>query len=219
MKLNVQQTQEEQFNMARRIKGIDGLEIAGSQNSGLGIPEPTTDGNNVRTKSGSTLSWSQTELVSSTEKNTWNGKQNSLGFTPENITNKGLANGYVPLDSSSKIASIYLPSTVGDRFIINKTASWSITQTEVNDTIAGSYSGITYVYNSTTAGNFTVPVLTVPLGFTIRVHVINTGMVTVVASSTTINSRDNLLKSVAQHSAFELELIATNIYQLAGDLV
>lgn len=112
-----------------------------------------------------------------------------------------------------------LPSTVGNRFVINKTASWSITQTEVNDTIAGGYSGITYVYNSTTAGNFTVPVLTVPLGFTIRVHVINTGMVTVVASSTTVNSRDNLLRSVAQHSAFELEYIATNIYQLAGDLV
>lgn len=112
-----------------------------------------------------------------------------------------------------------IPSTVGNRFIINKTASWLITQTEVNDTIAGGYSGITYVYNSTTAGNFTIPVLTVPLGFTIRVHVINTGMVTVVASSTTVNSRDNLLKSVAQHSAFELELIATNIYQLAGDLI
>lgn len=205
--------------MARRIKGIDGLEIAGSQNSGLGIPEPTVDGNNVRTKSGSTLSWSQTELVSTTEKSTWNGKQNSLGFTPESITNKGLANGYVPLDSSSKIASIYLPTTIGTRFIINKTASWSITQTEIDTAIMGNNSGITYVYNSATAGNFTVPVLTVPIGFTIRVHVIGTGMVTVVPSSTTINSRDNLMKSVAQHSAFELELIASNVYQLAGDLV
>lgn len=112
-----------------------------------------------------------------------------------------------------------LPSTVGNRFIINKTASWSITQTEVNSTISGGYSGITYVYNSTTAGTFTVPFLTVPLGFTIRVHVINTGMVTVVANFTTVNSRDNLLKSVAQHSAFELEYINTNVYQLAGDLV
>lgn len=205
--------------MAKKIRAIDGIEIKGSENIGGGIPEPTTDGNNVRTKSGSTLSWSQTELVSTTEKSTWNGKQNSLGFTPESITNKGLANGYAPLDSSSKIASIYLPTTIGNRLVINKTASWSITQTEVNNTIAGGYSGITYVYNSTTAGNLTVPALTVPLGFTIRVHVINTGMVTVVPSSTTVNSRDNLLKSVAQHSAFELEYIMTDVYQLAGDLV
>lgn len=42
---------------------------------GGGIPEPTVDGNNVRTKSGSTLSWSQTELVSTTEKGVWDGKQ------------------------------------------------------------------------------------------------------------------------------------------------
>ena len=255
--------------MARRIKGIDGIEIKGSENTGGGIPEPTTDGNNVRTKSGSTLSWLQTELVSTTEKSTWNGKQDYLWYTPENTANKGVANGYVPLDSSSKIASTYLPSyvddilefanlasfpvtgetgkiyvaldtnltyrwsgsayvqvgggaiptTIGNRLVINKTASWSITQTEVNNTIAGGYSGITYVYNSTTAGNFTVPALTVPIGFTIRVHVIGTGMVTVVPSSTTINSRDNLLKSVAQHSAFELEYIMTDVYQLAGDLV
>lgn len=210
--------------MAKYIKKANDILLGGSTSTtgGGGIPEPTVDGNNVRTKAGSTFTYSQTELVSTTEKNTWNGKQDSLSFTPENITNKGQANGYVPLDSSSKIASTYLPSypaTIGNRLIINKTASWTITQTEVDTEVLGSYSGITYVYNSTTAGNLTVPVLTVPLGFTIRVHVINTGMVTVVASSTTVNSRDNLLKSVAQHSAFELELIASNVYQLAGDLV
>lgn len=205
--------------MAKKIRAIDGIEIKGSENTGGGIPEPTTDGNNVRTKSGSTLSWSQTELVSTTEKSTWNGKQNSLGFTPESITNKGLANGYAPLDSSSKIASIYLPTTIGTRFIIDKITSWPITQTEVNNTIAGGYSGITYVYNSTTDGNFTVPVLTVPLGFTIRVWVINTGMVTVVTSGLTVRSRDDLYKSVSLNSAFELEYLATNFYGLAGDLV
>lgn len=52
--------------------------------TGGGIPEPTVDGNNVRTKSGSTITYSQTELVSTTEKATWNGKQDILGFTPAN---------------------------------------------------------------------------------------------------------------------------------------
>ncbi len=247
----------------------DEVPVAGGGGSGGGIPEPTADGLWLRSKVGSAFSWIGSLAVSQAEKDTWNGKQDSLTYTPENTANKGQANGYVPLDSTSKIASTYLPSyvddilefvnlasfpvtgetgkiyvaldtnltyrwsgsayvqvgggtipaSVGNRLIINKTASWTITQTEVDTEVMGSYSGITYVYNSATAGNFTVPVLNVPIGFTIRVHVINTGMVTVVPSSTTVNSRDNLYRSVAQHSAFELEYISTNVYQLAGDLV
>jgi hypothetical protein len=53
-------------------------------------------------------------FTTDSEKSTWNGKQDSLGFTPENSANKGIANGYVPLDSSTKIASVYLPSYVDD---------------------------------------------------------------------------------------------------------
>ncbi len=53
-------------------------------------------------------------FVSDTEKTTWNSKQNALAYTPENIANKGAANGYVPLNSSSVIDSIYLPSYVDD---------------------------------------------------------------------------------------------------------
>ena len=42
------------------------------------------------------------------------GKQNSLGFTPENSANKGSANGYAPLDASSKVPAANLPSYVDD---------------------------------------------------------------------------------------------------------
>lgn len=48
------------------------------------------------------------------EKATWNAKQNALGYTPENAANKGQANGYVPLNSSSQIPQQYLPSFVDD---------------------------------------------------------------------------------------------------------
>lgn len=71
--------------MAKKIRAIDGIEIKGSENTFSGISEPTVDGNNVRTKNGSTFTYSQTELVSTTEKNTWNGKQDFLGYTP--VTN------------------------------------------------------------------------------------------------------------------------------------
>jgi len=42
------------------------------------------------------------------------GKQNSLGFTPENIANKGAVNGYASLNASGQIPSGQLPSFVDD---------------------------------------------------------------------------------------------------------
>lgn len=45
------------------------------------------------------------------EKAAWNAKQNALGFTPENIANKGATNGYAPLDATTKIPAVYLPAT------------------------------------------------------------------------------------------------------------
>ena len=44
----------------------------------------------------------------------FDGKQNALGFTPENAANKGQPNGYASLDSGGKVPSIQLPSFVDD---------------------------------------------------------------------------------------------------------
>lgn len=38
----------------------------------------------------------------------WSGKQDALGFTPENVANKGIANGYVPLGADSKVSAAFL---------------------------------------------------------------------------------------------------------------
>lgn len=53
-------------------------------------------------------------FVSDTEKATWNAKQNALGYTPENSSNKGVANGYAGLDASGKVVASQLPSFVDD---------------------------------------------------------------------------------------------------------
>lgn len=37
------------------------------------------------------------------------GKQALLGYTPENLADKGIANGYTPLGPDSKVPSVYLP--------------------------------------------------------------------------------------------------------------
>lgn len=53
-------------------------------------------------------------LVTDIEKNTWNNKQNALGYTAENTSNKGSANGYAGLDNTGKIPASQLPSFVDD---------------------------------------------------------------------------------------------------------
>jgi len=44
----------------------------------------------------------------------FSGKQNNLGFTPENAANKGAANGYAGLDSAGKVPASQLPAYVDD---------------------------------------------------------------------------------------------------------
>ena len=53
-------------------------------------------------------------FVTDTEKSTWNAKQAALGFTPENIANKGIINGYASLGADGLVPSAQLPSYVDD---------------------------------------------------------------------------------------------------------
>ncbi len=58
-------------------------------------------------------------FVTDIEKATWNAKQASLGFTPENTINKNAANGYAGLDVDGKLISSQIPSiTINDTFVI-----------------------------------------------------------------------------------------------------
>ena len=47
-------------------------------------------------------------------------KQNNIGYTPENIANKGIANGYASLDSNTKIPLSQLPDTAKQQtYVVN----------------------------------------------------------------------------------------------------
>ena len=47
-------------------------------------------------------------------------KQNNIGYTPENIANKGVANGYASLDSNTKIPLSQLPDTAKQQtYVVN----------------------------------------------------------------------------------------------------
>jgi hypothetical protein len=69
-------------------------------------------------------------FVTDTEKSTWNGKQDALGFTPENSANRGIANGYAPLNASGKIENSYLNTS-----IMNFHGTWNAS---TNQTTPGS---------------------------------------------------------------------------------
>ena len=78
------------------------------------------------------------------------GKQASLGFTPENIANKGSANGYPSLGADSKIPTTYLPSlAITDTYVsANQTAMLALTA-QTGDVCVRSDENKTYILQGT----------------------------------------------------------------------
>ncbi|MDP1812324.1 MAG: hypothetical protein Q8K66_13060 [Sediminibacterium sp.] len=55
---------------------------------------------------------------------TWNAKQNALGYTPENISNKAVANGYADLDALGKIPASRIDfGQTGQTFVVASQAA------------------------------------------------------------------------------------------------
>lgn len=57
-------------------------------------------------------------FVTDTEKSTWNGKQAALGFTPEDSSKKGVANGYASLDAGGLVPSAQIPSSYKECLVV-----------------------------------------------------------------------------------------------------
>lgn len=79
------------------------------------------------------------------------GKQNNLGFTPENAANKGAANGYASLDSGGKVPSAQLPGYVDDVLEYANFAAFPVTGTAgiiyvaIDTNLTYRWSGTAYV--------------------------------------------------------------------------
>lgn len=91
--------------MAKKIRAIDGIEIKGSENTGGGIPEPTTAGNFLRTNLGT---WVEGVLKSDYDANvnTVNTTGNIIDFDKDYIHNSLLiptTGGYLTVGSGTKI--------------------------------------------------------------------------------------------------------------------
>jgi len=99
--------------------------------------------------------------VSQTEKNTWNGKQDALGFTPENLANKGQNNGYASLDAGGKVPVGQLPSSV-----MHYLGTWNAdTNTPtLSNGMAGAINGDVYLCSVAGTTNFGAGDITFAIG-------------------------------------------------------
>lgn len=87
------------------------------------------------------------------------GKQNTLGFTPENVANKGLANGYAGLDGTGKVPAAQLPAFVDDVLeattfaALPATGSAGILYVTLNNNQVYRWSGSAYIQITASPGS------------------------------------------------------------------
>ena len=87
------------------------------------------------------------------------GKQATLGFTPENAANRGVAGGYAPLDSNGQIPAIHLPGSMDDVLEYASRANFPATGVSgvlylaVDTNHAWRWSGTTYVEITASPGS------------------------------------------------------------------
>ena len=99
-------------------------------------------------------------FVTDTNISNWDSKQSALGYTPENIANKGINNGYASLDSNGLIPVSQIPPAALERIIIvaNQAARYALTiaQAQNGDTIKQTDTGeMWYVVDQTNLNNST----------------------------------------------------------------
>ena len=105
-------------------------------------------GNNISINQSGT---STNGYLSSTDWNTFNNKQNALGYTAENTANKGAANGYASLDGTSKVPTSQLPSLALNNVwtVSSQSAMLALSSAVIGDVAVRSDSSITYVLKAT----------------------------------------------------------------------
>ncbi|PIC65329.1 hypothetical protein CSV79_01520 [Sporosarcina sp. P13] len=142
--------------------GVDAIPLVTSGSDGLARKEDkakldgiATGANNYThppTHPASMITESTTQrFVTDAEKSTWNAKQNTLGFAPENSANKGKANGYPSLDANSKIPIAQLPDVAKSQtyVVINATARNALTGMLIGDRAYETTTGDSYIWNGT----------------------------------------------------------------------
>ena len=101
------------------ISGTNGTVTAVTASAPLSASGGTVPNVSMSAANGTTNGY-----LSSADWTLFNDKQAALGFTPENLANKNIINGYAGLDASGKISTSQLPSLVlTDTFVVASQAA------------------------------------------------------------------------------------------------
>jgi hypothetical protein len=128
----------------------------------------------------------------------------------ERVSNKGVANGYAPLDADAKLPTTHLPShshqsSEVDMPVTERTASYTLQLTDKNSFIK---------MNSTTAVTVTIPTnasVAFPVGTKIAIMKYGTGDVTIVgATGVTLRDPNNQATITTQYDVRVIVKIGTN---------
>lgn len=65
------------------------------------------------------------DTITQEKLDSWNAKQDTIGFTPEDASKNGVADGYVSLDSTGKIPLTQLPAIAKETMVVPDTAAKS----------------------------------------------------------------------------------------------
>ena len=96
-----------------------------------------------------TITGDGTDVSPLSIQNALNSKQESLGYTAENVANKDQVNGYAGLDASGLISPAQLPAIVtNDTFVVDSEASMLALSVSVGDTAVRTDSSETYILAS-----------------------------------------------------------------------
>ncbi len=90
--------------------------VSGSDTSQLATKDDINTFNNQLTEKINEHTENNDIHVTDEQKKYWNGKQDDLGFEPENPINKGAVNGYAPLDITKKVPLENLPDNLTDTY-------------------------------------------------------------------------------------------------------
>lgn len=131
-----------------------------------------------------------TRHITAAERTTWNAKQASLGFTPENAASKNQANGYAGLDSSAKLPASLMPALTGDVTSNVGSAATTIAANVVTDSKIGNRTATDSVTPSLT-GTLTAllsSIFTLIKGITGKASVLTAPAITLEAAKTSIDA-------------------------------
>jgi hypothetical protein len=157
--------------------------------------------------------------LSSTDWNTFNGKQNALGFTAENVANKD-TDGTLAANSDTNYASQKATKTYVDTQVATKSdKNITLDRKTASYTLVASDNGKMIEMNVGSANTLTINASLFSAGNQILISQYGAGQTTITAGAgVTLRSSGGKLKTSAQYSLVTIIAISSTEFYIAGDL-